>query len=318
MRHLESTYTRRPFFTRAHGPSIATACVTLAFALATSGLVAAAAPPAGLRFDSPDVLNLADRERDIANADALAIVPLDATTAAAILAAPVIDEDHPALVSSDDTFACRRGEKTCVPAHERSLIESSLGKIKRDGRQLMIAANDGTPLRFTDFSQPTTRKGDGDSETHWYLGTLPGSGYHRVEVQFGHDAPGNFLINPGDGGIAFVHSGSDVVAPSPDGRWLVTFNSINPPASVRVADLDITGPRLAMTCGSAKRSVATVQLKGWHDASTFDLVLLPTGKQGVDPVPLRVSRGAHDWQIAMPDPARAAVLEFGCRQRSSS
>lgn len=292
-------------------------CTMLAWALRTAFLFAAPVPPAGLRFDSAGVLNLADRERDIANADALAVVPLDAAEAAAILAAPVVDEDHPALPFSDDAFACKRGESPCVPAHERALIDASLGKIKRDGRQLVVSANDGTLLHFTDFTQPTSRKAEGDSEAHWYLGTLPGSGYHRVEVQFGHDAPGSFLINPGDGGIAFVHNGSDVVAPSPDGRWLVTFNSINPPASVRVADLDITGPRLAMTCGAAKRSVAAVQFKGWHDASTFNLILLPTGKPGVDPVPLRVGRGGDGWQIAMPDPARAARLEFGCRQRSS-
>ncbi|MEO7433135.1 MAG: hypothetical protein ABIR62_14135 [Dokdonella sp.] len=284
----------------------------------TTRLLAATVPSTGLRFGSAEVLNLADRERDIANADALAVVQLDATVAAAILAAPVVDEEHPSLTFSEQAFGCRPGERTCVPAHERGLIDASLGKVKRDGRQLVVAANDGKPLQFIDFTQPSTRKGDGDSETHWYLGTLPGNGYHRVEVQFGHDAPGNFLINPGDGGVAFVHNGSDVVAPSPDGRWLVTFNSINPPASVRVADLDITGPRLTMTCAAAKRSVASVQMKGWHDAAEFDLVLFPTGKPGVDAIPLRLARGADGWQIAMPDPARATTLEFGCRQRSSS
>ena len=69
---------------------------------------------------------------------------------------------------------------------------------------------------------------DGDEETHWYLGTLPGSRYQRVEVQFGHDAPGNFLVNPQSGKVAFVHNGADLVAPSPDGMLLVTWNALNP------------------------------------------------------------------------------------------
>jgi hypothetical protein len=136
-------------------------------------------------------------------------------------------------------------------------------------------------------------------------------------VQFGHDAPGNFLVNPGNGGVAFVHNGSDVVSLSPDGKRLVTFNRINPPVSVRLADLDATGPRLALTCGAAKRSVAGLQLKGWHEAASFDLTLLPSGRPGSDSVPLRLVLGANGWQIAMPDPARAGSLAFACRQRSS-
>jgi len=283
----------------------------------TSGHVEAApAPPPGLRFNSPEVLNLSDRERDIANADALTVLALDPASAAAILAAPAVDEQRPALAFSDDAFACKPAVRTCTPAHERALIEGSGGKVKRDGKLLAVAASDGKAVRFTDFTQAASKSAEGDSETHWYLGTLAGTGYHRVEVQFGHDAPGNFLINPGDGGVAFVHNGSDVVAPSPDDKWLVTFNSINPPISVRVADLDMTGPRLALTCGAAKRSVATVQLKGWHDERSFDLVLLPGGKPGADAVPLRLGRGANGWQIAMPDPARAGRLGFACRQRS--
>jgi hypothetical protein len=299
--------------------SFGVACVACASVLAAarvSAVTAPTAPPAGVRFNSPEVLNLADRERDIANADALTVVMLDPTSATEILAAPVVDEGHPALASSEEVFACAPTVRTCPAAHERTLIEASAGKVKREGRLLSVSANDGKPVRFADFTQAPTRSADGDSEAHWYLGTLPGNGYHRIEVQFGHDAPGNFLINPGDGGVAFVHNGSDVVAPSPDGRWLVTFNSINPPISVRVADLDITGPRLALTCGAAKRSVATVQLKGWHDTTSFDLVLLPSGKPGSDQVPLRLGRGANGWQLSVPDPAQAGKLALTCRQRS--
>jgi hypothetical protein len=152
---------------------------------------------------------------------------------------------------------------------------------------------------------------------HAYLGRLAGNGYHRIEVQFGHDAPGSFLVNPGNGKVAFVHNGGDIAVPAPDGMHMLTFNSMNPPLSVRVVALDASGPRLALTCTVKPDSPATAQFKGWHDASAFDLALLPGGTRGEEIIALRLRHDAQGWHVASIDPGRIAMIAFACRQSSA-
>jgi hypothetical protein len=268
----------------------------------------------GLRFDSPGVLDLAERTQQVAGA----VVPVTALVPAEIekiLAAPTFSEEQPSLSFSDDVYGCTKPSRDCALAHERKLIGAS-DAVKREDKRLTIAPASAAPAIFLDWEMPTTRIADGDEETHWYLGTLQGSAYHRVEVQFGHDAPGNFLINPASGKAAFVHNGSDVVVPAPDGMYLLTFNTLNPPLSVRVAALDATGPSLALQCevGKGNDRVAG-RFKGWHDARSFDLVLqIPAARSKLmQAIAARVTLHDGAWSIAASEPDGISAIGFTCR-----
>jgi len=182
------------------------------------------------------------------------------------------------------------------------LYESAYACVMRDdhphiGTRLTLKSA-GAAVTFSDWTLPETRTADGDSEKHWYLGALAGSGYWRVEVQFGHDAPGNFLINPQSGKVAFVHNGSDVAAPSPDGLYLLTFNPDNPPATLRVAALDAAGPRVELQC-NAGDGHESIEFKGWHGVESFDLTLVPRARSRlVHALPMRLTRAGGVWTLA--------------------
>jgi len=255
----------------------------------------------GLRFDSPGVVDLAQRPLRVAGAKPLAFGALDEAGAAAILAAPAIAADPPPLKFSADHFGCAPAQTRCVPEHEAKLIAAAHGTVRRLDKRLVIAAGAGQPASFVDYNIPESKTAEGDSETHWYLGKLPGSGYHRVEVEFGHDAPGSFLVDPHSGKAAFVHNGSDLVVPSPDGANLVTANAENPPLSVRVAALDASGPHFALVCAAPEKdSVSEATFKGWKDANTLDFVfgvdVGPEGKKA--PVAVRATRSGNAWTVA--------------------
>jgi hypothetical protein len=268
----------------------------------------------GLRFDSPGVLDLAERSQKVLGA-AISTGVLAPSEAEKILVAPAISEEQPSLLFSDDVFACKQPSRACSLEHERKLIAAASNAVKRDDKRLTIAPASGAPGVFIDWKIPESTTADGDEETHWYLGSLPGSGYHRIEVQFGHDAPGNFLVNPANGKMAFVHNGSDVVAPAPDGLHLLTFNTLNPPLSVRVAALDALGPSLELQCAVDKdNDRISAQFKGWHDAHSFDLVLqIPAMHSGpVRAIAMRLSQHDGIWSIATAEPERLAALGFAC------
>jgi hypothetical protein len=287
------------------------------FALATGSLHAKGDPRRGLRFDSPGVLDLAERTQTIENGSAVPVRALGTADAQAILAATALDEAQPALRFSDDQYVCVPPSRVCSEAGERALVDAAGSTVKRAGKRLTVVPSAGAPAIFLDWTRATTKSAEGDLQTHAYLGRLAGSGYHRTEVQFGHDSPGSFLVNPRNGKIAFVHNGSDVAVPAPDGLRLITFNSMNPPLSVRVAALDASGPSLSLTCTVKPDSPATARFKGWHDASSFDLALLPGGTRGEEILALRLQHDAQGWHIASPDPERIAAIAFACRQSSS-
>jgi hypothetical protein len=299
-----------------------------------SGAVIAAekdpGPDRGVRFNSPGVLDLADRSQKIAGGKAVVVAELPAGDAAEIFSASEQGEAQPGLRFSDDEFGCAKPSRKCSLEQERKRLASAglsrpsmasealgllpVGAVKRDGKRLTITPASGAPVTFIDWTVAATKSADGDDETHWYLGRMPTSGYERVEVQFGHDAPGDFLINPQSGKVAFVHNGSDIAAPSPDGKLLVTFNTLNPPPSIRVAALDATGPRLVLQCEAGQGSThVTPVFKGWHDANSFDLVL-EIGEQSKSMVRLamRLTRSGGNWLVAAGDLTRVTQIGFVC------
>ena len=288
--------------------SVAAALVLIA------GVAAAKGPPErGLRFDSPGVLDLAQRPLANAPRESAAIDPLNATVAAAILTAPTVGADPPALKFSEDEFGCKEAARQCMREHEAKLLVAADETVKRLDKRLAIAAAAGQPALFVDWIQAETKNADGDSETHWYLGRMTGNGYHRVEVQFGHDAPGNFLVNPKSGKVAFVHNGADAVVPSPDGLRVLTFNAENPPLSVRVVALDAGGPRLELVCAArAGDERSAVAFKGWKDANTFDLAFETGADATKESIALRASRSGNAWHLAVGDPAALSSAGIAC------
>jgi hypothetical protein len=268
----------------------------------------------GLRFNSAGVLDLAERTQKISG-DTAQVVALDVTEAAKIIAALTLGEDQATLPFSDDVYHCQKPSKACSQESERKLVDASAGAVKRDGKQLSVASAATAPAVFVDWNVPVSKSADGDAETHWYLGRLAGNGYQRVEVQFGHDAPGSFLINPANGKIAFVHNGSDVVAPSPDGALLVTLNTLNSPLSLRVATLDSAGPRMIAQCDTSNENDhAEIHFKGWHDAHSFDFVL----EVQHDPnkparrIALRLTQDSIGWKLATSDHVPLISMGFAC------
>lgn len=294
-------------------------CACCFVALAALGMFAATLyakdePGKGLRFDSSGVLDLAERTQQVAG-DPVVFGPLGAEEAGKIVAAQTLSEEQAALKFSDEVYGCTKSSKACSLEHERKLIEATSGAVKRDGKHLTVTSTSGNADAFVDWNLPATRSADGDEETHWYLGRLEGSAYYRVEVQFGHDAPGNFLINPASGKIAFVHNGSDVVAPSPDGAQLVTLNTLNPPLSLRVASLDKDGPRLILQCeASNENERVEAEFKGWHDAHSFDFafVIHPENNKLARRIAVRLTQGSTGWTLATSDQVPLTAIGFAC------
>ena len=138
----------------------------------------------GMRFDSPGVLDLAERTQAAASGAAVAVTELAGADAERIFAAPAVGEDPPLLRFSDDTFGCAAASRRCSLAHEAPLLHADVGFVKRSGGRLTVSPTAGSPLEFIDWKQSATNSADGDEETHWYLGRLSASGYLRVEVQF--------------------------------------------------------------------------------------------------------------------------------------
>lgn len=292
------------------------AAAALLLALPLIATCAPAAPARGMRFDSPGVLDLATRSLALADGVEVAVVPLSAQEASRIFAAAAGAEDPPALTFSDEAYACKPASRTCSSRHEQSLLAASGGAALRDGSRLVIKPASGAASVFVDWKDAPSKQAEGDEETHWYLGRMPGNGYERVEVQFGHDAPGNFLVNRQNGKIAFVHNGADLVAPSPDGLLLLTWNALNPPLSLRVAALDAAGPRLVLQCTApAGGERLTPLFKGWHGADQADLVIeIGEARKAMPRLVVSLARRDGAWQTAASDRRRLEEIGFACRQ----
>jgi len=286
------------------------ACLVAAIAFCASAL-AATEVDRGTRFDSPGVLDLAASAAAAADrrAETVLLTPADVD---AIRVAPIVGADALPLPVAADVFHCAPANRSCLDAGERQALAA--GAAARAGELLGVRPAQGATVEFVDWNRPPTATADGDGETHRYLGRLPGSGYHRVEVEFAHDAPGSFLVNPANGKIAFVHNAADLVAPAPDGRHLVEFNADDAMRPLRVAALDETGPRLVLSCqfGGDHSALA---FKGWHDAASFDLLLTPDRNAASVTVPLRIARIGDAWQLRIAETARTVSAQFRCAMR---
>jgi hypothetical protein len=303
-----------------YAPSRIALIVSVALVAATSSAANSSGDDKGLRFNSAGVLDLANRSQKIAAGRAVAVVELAAEDAAEIFSAAEQGEAQPVLRFSDYEFGCAKPARKCSLEQERKLLEVAGAAAKRDGKRLTITPASGMPVTFIDWTVAATKSADGDDETHWYLGRMPANGYQRVEVRFGHDAPGDFLINPQSGKVAFVHNGADIAAPSPDGKLLVTFNALNPPVSLRVAALDATGPRLVLQCEAPESSTRlTPVFKGWHSATAFGLVF-EVGEQSKSMPRLAVHliRKTDGWQLGASDTARLERVSLACRQEPAA
>ncbi|HEX4481590.1 MAG TPA: hypothetical protein VH082_12315 [Rudaea sp.] len=265
----------------------------------------------GLRFDSAGVLDLA-QPQSMAGAADVPVMPLDQPDASNIIAMTTPTQEKATLPFSDDAFGCKPPSTACSAKHEATLIGASDGVAKRSGSKLTVRS-----ASFVDWKMPESKNADGDGETHWYLGSLKGSGYARVEVQFEHDSPGSFLINPANGRAVFVHNGSDVVAMSPDGAHMATLDVENAPMSLRIADLDAKGPTLSVQCeGKTDTSNTHLEFKGWHDANAIDLALVSHAARSrlARAIAVRLAKSASGWQLETADADSVTAAGFSCRQ----
>lgn len=286
----------------------------LALALAFAATPDAAPPGDGLRFDSPRVVDLSSRMRELDTAD-IALVALAPDADAAILAAPALAEGDPALPFASDALRCG-DDAHCAGLAEARLIDAERGHVARDGGTLRIVPPHGAPLRFVDYSIKATRNADGDGARHRFLGRVASARLLHVAVDFAHDAPGAFLIGADNGKVAFVHNGGDVAALSPDGRRIAVLNSLNAPAAIAIADLDADGPSLALACRTrAAGSRVVVDAKGWRDANGFDVVLKRIDVDGkAQLLPLRLAHDGGQWRVMARDAAVPAAFDgFACR-----
>ena len=303
-----------------HAPGRIAFTVSAVLVAATMSAANSSGDDNGVRFNSAGVLDLANRSQKITGGRPVVVAELAGEDAAEIFSAAEQGETQPGLRYSDDEFGCTKPSRKCSLERERKLLQATGATARRDGKRLTITPASGPPVTFIDWTVAATKSADGDDETHWYLGRMPGNGYERVEVQFGHDAPGDFLINPQSGKVAFVHNGADIAAPSPDGKLLVTFNTLNPPVSLRVAALDATGPRLVLQCEAPESPERlTPVFKGWHSATAFDVVF-EIGEQSKSMARLatRLIRKADGWQLQPSDSARLERLRLACRQEPAA
>ncbi len=289
-----------------------------ACAVASGVPMASAAQDAarGVRFDSPGVLDVSDRDLKIALSSDVPIVVLSAADAEAIATAPALDENAATLSFSDDEFRCKPASHDCSRSAERERIAASQGAAMRNGGTLTITTGASTSTVFKDWKMAESKSADGDGETHWYLGAMRGSGYQRVEVQFEHDAPGDFLINATNGKMLFVHNGSDIAALSPDGAALLTFDPLNAPLAIRVVALDKNGPAIVIACQGHGDDRTKVEFKGWRDAqgANFALVARAERSRLAHATAFRLQRVNGRWQLAAAAADALHSTGLSCRQ----
>jgi hypothetical protein len=256
--------------------------------------------PVRVRFDSPGVLDLSSARRWSLPTDRapvpVEVLPEDA--ARRILAAAPLDQDTPPRLLND-------GAKAALPK-EKGLLASAKGEVRRQGPDLVVVPRSGPPLLFHDFSIQETKTREGDFQRHAYAGRLDRSPLHRVLTDFGHDAPGSFLVSPENGSVAFVHDGGELVAVSPGGERLFEANDLNAPITLVVAALPVTGATVDVVCRVGGTGRATLAAKGWAKDSAFELVL-GLGDQGAEKIPVRLERTASGWRQLVPDPRRFAA-----------
>lgn len=285
---------------RCHGRIVP---VLLLF-LAMFGRADGGRPAGEYKFDSPSVLFLGTNRPNTAHAKSRPVRYdiLSRETALAILSVPDHDWDSPEMISyGADT------EK------ERALMTGEGRRVFRSGKRLTITPESGSPITFTNWSDPGGPQREGDGAAYFYAGRFGRFRYYRVEDRLEHDSPGSYLINPQSGKMAYAHHGDDIAALSPDSVHLVVFNplNLNEKRALTVASLSAEGPSVELRCVFMKNSSYDVSMsfKGWRNSGVFDVVLA-SHKPSTQPVPVRIELVREGWVVAVADRLRLET-EFG-------
>jgi hypothetical protein len=278
--------------------------LAVALALAASPL-AAAEGAAHYREIPPDFgghpeLNLSDNQAPAPGKEAKALAPkFDPALRATSNCGEEALGQLP-WIGEDDLEGARQ--------HERARIGGTQGLVARQGARLVVTPMRGPPLAFTDWNTPATRNADGDTRYYWFAGTMPGSGYLRVEVHYGHDAPGSYLITPVTGALAYLHNGDKVGAVSGDGARAAAFDELNEPFRLVLAALDAAGPRVEVECRFERPSrELRAHTCGWLDATRFEL---SWERDGEAPVPYQFVFDDKRWQLTVG--AKASPVQVHC------
>jgi len=226
-------------------------------------------------------------------------LPSDA--AKEILSTPPFTEDSKAQLRYLDVTEAGAADG------ERKRIAAESAAVKRQAGNLTLTPRTGPPIVFKNKNVPERKDREGDRVDYLYAGRLGKGGLLRVETWFSHDAPGSYLVSPADGRSVFVHEGSDHVALSGDDARLLTFNDLNPPATLVVVSLASEEPAIELVCRA--RAKAGVELKGWHGADAVDVVL--RGETGAEKMPVRLERTAKGWRVLTPEASRP-LGDFAC------
>lgn len=281
-------------------------------AIAGLALTCCGAALAAYRFEAPDVLDLDTDEHllPLAKSDPLVPGPLAADAAKTIIAAPEVGNDAPGqlpMLDGDDK-AARKQEAARIAAEAAAV---------RTGKTLTIKTSSAAVV-FSDRPPPKRSDVEADGELFVYAGRIGAAKYHRVEERFEQDAPGSYLVSPGGGKSLFVPNGSYVEQLSPDGKWLLSTSTGDTRVLLVVMALEVEGPRLALLChGGGTGKAGPALFKGWHDATSFDLVLTPygPGQQGpLESIPVRFALDAQGWRPATADPGTFKRLDYACRR----
>ena len=220
----------------------------------------------------------------------------------------------------------RRGDPGVMVAgaskkDEARRIAGRRGSVSRNGKILTIASRAGAPFLFRDWVKAATSEADGDEKTFIYAGMLKGIGYHKVDVHFGHDSPGTFLVHPRSGKTLFVHAEDDLAALSQDQRRLLVINNgLNPPFGLVLASLRPDGPAIRLHCLSEGGQRVIPAFRGWHasPAIGFDLVLVvrqPGEQEVYEAMPMRFIYLNNEWRALVLDAERLQqVTRLNCWQ----
>ncbi|MGO9611454.1 MAG: hypothetical protein ACLPX5_00245 [Dissulfurispiraceae bacterium] len=250
------------------------------------------------KFDSPSVLFLGTNRPNTVHPRSHPVqhVLLPRDAALAIVSAPDLDWDSPEVLSY--------GANT---EKERSLISVEKQGVRRAGKRLTITPALGSPVAFTNWSDPGGPQREGDGAKYFYAGRFGRLKYYRVEDRLEHDSPGSYLINPANGKMAYAHQGDDIVALSPDGIHLLVFNPLNlqEDRALTVVSLSVEGPTIDLRCVFNRRNPYDVSMsfKGWHNPDSFDIVF-NFKESSAEPIPVRIELGRQGYVVAVPDRLR--------------
>ncbi len=278
---------------------------------AAASLIALLAIPPGfaaddyLSFDSKRVLDLSGALTERARLK-FATRPVSIDT---------VNKQTGSVASVLERAEVRRGDPGVMFAgaskkEEGRRISARRGSVSRNGKILTVASRSGAPFLFRDWVKAATSEADGDEETFIYAGMLKGIGYHKVDVHFGHDSPGSFLVHPRSGKVLFVHTEDDLASLSPDRqRLMVLNNGLNPPFGLVLAALRPEGPAVRLHCLSEGGQRIIPTFRGWHasPAVGFDLVLVvrqPGEQEIYETMPMRFIYLNNEWRALVLDAER--------------